>query len=106
MVHILEGSSEHVAHAHKKCVFSENINRILTALELTKCLKQIKYQRLLLRAHLFSIESIMSETVHNNEGCVFRVSRSDPDTYCKQGSDSDFHLKYSDRSVLSTLKFR
>ena len=44
-----DGNSEHVAHACKKIVFSmKKKYPILTALELIKRLKQVKYQRFLL----------------------------------------------------------
>ena len=39
----LDGNSEHNAHARKKCVFSEEEKiRIASAIDLSKCLKQIK----------------------------------------------------------------
>ena len=46
MVLILDGNTENVAHGGKK------INCV-SALDLIKCLKQIKHQILLLHAHLF-----------------------------------------------------
>ena len=43
MVHILDGNSEHVAHARrKKGLLGEKKNPILTALDLFNCLEQIK----------------------------------------------------------------
>ena len=43
MVLILDGNSESVAHAIRKiCVFGEKKMRFMTALDLIKCLKQIK----------------------------------------------------------------
>ena len=38
---VLKDNSEHVAHARKKSVYGEKI-RFVTALDLIKCLKQIK----------------------------------------------------------------
>ena len=43
MVPVLDGNSEHVAHAsRKRGLFGEEKNLIFIALDLTKCLKQIK----------------------------------------------------------------
>ena len=43
------GNSEHGAHASKKIdFFEDNKERFMTALDLIKCLEQIKWQRLLL----------------------------------------------------------
>ena len=48
MVLVLDGNLGHIAHAELKKVFlEEKKDRFVTALDLIKCLKQIKQQRLL-----------------------------------------------------------
>ena len=47
---VLDGNSEHVAHASRKIGLSrEKKNRFVAALDLIKCLKQKKKQRLVLK---------------------------------------------------------
>ena len=56
--YILDGNSEHVAHVGRKIgLFGEKEIKFLTALELIKCLKQIKLQRLFLRCAPISVLS-------------------------------------------------
>ena len=61
MVIILDGSTEHVAHAYWKLeLFGEKI-RLMTVLDITKCLKEIKKQNcslLFLSNHLINKSTI------------------------------------------------
>ena len=75
MVLILDGNLGHVAHSSRKIgLFGEKI-RFVTALDLNKCLKLIKEQRLLLTcAHISELHSnkgIMSEIKNNTVDLIF-----------------------------------
>ena len=61
MVLILDRNSEHVAHARRKGLYGEKKNRFMTVLGLIKCLKQIKYQILLLTCA--PISELPSDTI-------------------------------------------
>ena len=54
VVLILDGYIEHVAHVYRKIGLFWEKYPICDALDLIKCIKQIKYQRLLLTCALFS----------------------------------------------------
>ena len=81
MVLVLDGNSEHEAHARWKIgLFGfKKKNRFVTALKLIRCLKHIKYRRLLLICAPFS--ELPSKTITRLKLGFFRSSNFDSDNF-------------------------
>ena len=91
MVLISDGNSEHIAHAQKKIDYcGEKKCRVVTALVLIKCLKQIKFQIFLLTCA--PISELPSHISTMMEGGKSQPSVTKP--CCKTVTHPNIYRKY------------